>query len=233
MLHRERIAFDFEDIIKHTVSVRSNLQRSWAYRYNTAHIWATDRKTLSLQVQHSTYLGHGPKDLEPTETTRHIVGPRTARPWAYRHNTAHIWATDRKTLSLQIQHSPYLGHGPQDLVSSDVERRRKAKASLRRQAKCKGNGDNNGECGLCWLAVWVFEFHRVLCFFFILYQQMHNYCHKSIYGSYPESKYRLRISLAHPRDCHFAHVQWLPLSIEKSQTPFHEICVMFMFVPVR
>ena len=24
---------------------------------------------------------------------------------------------------------------------------------------------------------------------------------------YSESKYRLRISLAHPRDCHFAHVQ--------------------------
>jgi len=120
MLHRERIAFDFEDIIKHTVSVRSNLQRSWAYRYNTAHIWATDRKTLSLQIQHSTYLGHGPQDLEPTDTTRHIVGPRTARPWAYRYNTAHIWATDRKTLSLQVQHSTYLGHGPQDLEPIDT-----------------------------------------------------------------------------------------------------------------
>ena len=28
-----------------------------------------------------------------------------------------------------------------------------------------------------------------------------------IYVGYSESKYRLRISLAHPRDCHFAHVQ--------------------------
>jgi len=27
------------------------------------------------------------------------------------------------------------------------------------------------------------------------------------YVGYLESKYRLRISLAHPRDCHFAHVQ--------------------------
>jgi len=53
------------------------------------------------------------------------------------------------------------------------------------------------------------------------------------YVDYSESKYRLRRSLAHPRDCHFAHVQWLPLSIEKKQTPFREIRVMFMFVPVR
>jgi len=51
-----------------------------------------------------------------------------------------------------------------------------------------------------------------------------------IYVGYSESKYRLRISLAHPRDCHFAHVQGLHLSIEKSQMSF---CVMFMFVPVR
>ena len=29
----------------------------------------------------------------------------------------------------------------------------------------------------------------------------------AIYVGYSESKYRLRISLAHPRDCHFAHVQ--------------------------
>jgi len=29
----------------------------------------------------------------------------------------------------------------------------------------------------------------------------------SMYVGYSESKYRLRISLAHPRDCHFAHVQ--------------------------
>ena len=29
----------------------------------------------------------------------------------------------------------------------------------------------------------------------------------STYVGYSESKYRLRISLAHPRDCHFAHVQ--------------------------
>ena len=27
------------------------------------------------------------------------------------------------------------------------------------------------------------------------------------YVGYSESKYRPRISLAHPRDCHFAHVQ--------------------------
>ena len=53
------------------------------------------------------------------------------------------------------------------------------------------------------------------------------------YVGYSKSKYRLRISLAHPRDCHFAHVQWLPLSIENPQTPFREISVMFMFVPVR
>ena len=53
------------------------------------------------------------------------------------------------------------------------------------------------------------------------------------YVGYSESKYRLRISLAHPRDCHFAHVQLLPLSIEKPQTPFREIRVMFMFVLVR
>jgi len=50
---------------------------------------------------------------------------------------------------------------------------------------------------------------------------------------YSESKYHLRISLAHPRDCHFAHVQWFPLSTEKPQTPFREIRVMFMLVPVR
>ena len=55
----------------------------------------------------------------------------------------------------------------------------------------------------------------------------------TIYVGYSERKYRLRISLAHPRDCHFAHVQCLPLSIEKPQTPFREIRVMFMFLPVR
>jgi len=53
------------------------------------------------------------------------------------------------------------------------------------------------------------------------------------YVGYSESKYRLHISLAHPRDCHFAHVQWLPLSTEKPQMPFSEICIMFMFVPVH
>ena len=53
------------------------------------------------------------------------------------------------------------------------------------------------------------------------------------YVGYAESKYRLRISLVHPRDCYFAHVQRLPLSVEKQQTPFREIRVMFMFVPVR
>ena len=56
---------------------------------------------------------------------------------------------------------------------------------------------------------------------------------KGKYVGYSESMYRLRISLAHPRDCHFSHVQWLPLSNEKPQTPFREIRVMFMFVPVR
>jgi len=55
----------------------------------------------------------------------------------------------------------------------------------------------------------------------------------STYLGYSESKYHLRISLAHPQDCHFANMQRLPLSIEKPQTPFHEIHVMFMFVPVR
>ena len=50
---------------------------------------------------------------------------------------------------------------------------------------------------------------------------------------YSENKYRLRIFLAHPRDCHFAHVQWLPLLTEKLQTPFREIRVVFMIVPVR
>ena len=29
----------------------------------------------------------------------------------------------------------------------------------------------------------------------------------TMYVGYTESKYRLRIALAHPRDCHFAHVQ--------------------------
>ena len=52
-----------------------------------------------------------------------------------------------------------------------------------------------------------------------------------LYVGYLESKYRLRISLAHPRDCHFAHLQRLPLTIEKPQTPFREIRVKFMFVP--
>jgi len=53
-----------------------------------------------------------------------------------------------------------------------------------------------------------------------------------IYEGYSESKYSLRISFAHPRDCPFAHVQWFPLSIEKPQTPFCEIRIMFMFVSV-
>ena len=48
-----------------------------------------------------------------------------------------------------------------------------------------------------------------------------NTCWK-LYVGYWESKYHLRISLAHPRDCHFAHVQWLSLSIEKPRTPFCE-----------
>jgi len=60
-----------------------------------------------------------------------------------------------------------------------------------------------------------------------------NFNSNLMYGGYSESKYRLRTYFAHPRDCHFAHVQWLPVSIEKPQTPFHEICFMFMFVPVR
>jgi len=53
------------------------------------------------------------------------------------------------------------------------------------------------------------------------------------YVGYSESKYRLLISLTHPWDCHFAQVQWIPLSIKKPQTAFREIRVMFMFVPVR
>jgi len=54
-----------------------------------------------------------------------------------------------------------------------------------------------------------------------------------MYVGYSECKYRLRVSLAHPQDCNFAYVRWLPLSIEKPQTPFREIRAMFMFVPVR
>jgi len=46
---------------------------------------------------------------------------------------------------------------------------------------------------------------------------------RTLYEGYSESKYRLLISLTHPRDCPFAHVQWLPLLIEKPQTPFREI----------
>ena len=52
------------------------------------------------------------------------------------------------------------------------------------------------------------------------------------YVGYSESKNRLRISLAHTRDCPFAHVQWLPLSVEKPQMQFREIRVKFMFVSV-
>jgi hypothetical protein len=55
----------------------------------------------------------------------------------------------------------------------------------------------------------------------------------STYVGYSESKYRLRVSPTLPRDCPFEHVQWLPLSNEKPQTPFREIRVTFMFVPVR
>ena len=65
----------------------------------------------------------------------------------------------------------------------------------------------------------------------ILYFKNIDTTYLATYVGYSESKYRLRISLAHPRDCHFAHVQSLPLSIEKPQTPFREIRVMFMFVP--
>ena len=53
-----------------------------------------------------------------------------------------------------------------------------------------------------------------------------------MYVGYSESKYRLRISLAHPRDCPFAYVQWLPLSVEKPQMQFREIRIKFMFVSV-
>ena len=60
-----------------------------------------------------------------------------------------------------------------------------------------------------------------------------NPLHREYYVGYSENKHRLRIYLAHPRDCYFAHVQWLPLSNEKPQTSFREIRVMFMFVPVR
>jgi len=61
----------------------------------------------------------------------------------------------------------------------------------------------------------------------------HDKCYRIKYVGYLESKYHLRISLMHLQECHFAHVQGLPLSVEKLQTPFHEICFMFMFVPVR
>ena len=60
---------------------------------------------------------------------------------------------------------------------------------------------------------------------------VHRNCARiSLYVGYSESKCRLRMSLAHPPDCLFAHGQWLPLSIEKPKTPFREIRVMFMFV---
>ena len=49
----------------------------------------------------------------------------------------------------------------------------------------------------------------------LIYIHTHTHTHTHTHVGYSESKYRLRISLAHPRDCHFAHVQWLPLSIEK------------------
>jgi len=35
----------------------------------------------------------------------------------------------------------------------------------------------------------------------------HLHTHISKYVGYSESKYRMRISLANPRDCHIAHVQ--------------------------
>ena len=56
-------------------------------------------------------------------------------------------------------------------------------------------------------------------------------CAFNKYAGYSESKRRLRISLANPQDCQFAHLQRLLVSIEKTQTPFCEIRVMSMFVP--
>ena len=47
------------------------------------------------------------------------------------------------------------------------------------------------------------NFQRV--FYIYIYRTINKYMY--IYVDYSESKYRLRISLAHPRDCHFAHVQ--------------------------
>jgi len=64
-------------------------------------------------------------------------------------------------------------------------------------------------------------------------EPIHFYLKDTMYVGFLESKYLLRISLVHPPDCHFARVHWLPLSIENSRMPFHEIRVMFMFVPVR
>jgi len=46
----------------------------------------------------------------------------------------------------------------------------------------------------------------------------------AIFVGYSESKYRLRISLAHPRDCHFAHVRWLfSTGIVFSQTMYRNM----------
>ena len=82
----------------------------------------------------------------------------------------------------------------------------------------------SGTCKHC--VMLLYSSHRLIMF------HIKTSCGKKYVG-YSESKYRLCISLAHLRDCHFAHVQWFPLSIEKLQTPFREIRVMFMFVPVR
>jgi len=47
--------------------------------------------------------------------------------------------------------------------------------------------------------------HSQLMFLYVM--KFDNNMFRQIYIGYSESKYRLHISLAHPPDCHFAHVQ--------------------------
>ena len=72
------------------------------------------------------------------------------------------------------------------------------------------------------LAIFVLSFFFLLPFLFSIGMHLFksDLSHLLFYVGYSESKYRLRISPALPRVCNFAHVQWLPLSTDKQQTPF-------------
>jgi len=55
---------------------------------------------------------------------------------------------------------------------------------------------------------WSYLLKYILYTLYIVYIYIYIYIYMyTIYIGYLESKYRLRISLVHPRDCHFAHVQ--------------------------